>query len=46
MYVNYYIWYSEHMSVHVEKMYHIGAIREMRVKTTLRCHTTYKMAII
>lgn len=34
------------MSVHVEKMYRMGAVREMRVKTTLRCHTTYKMAII
>lgn len=33
------------MSVHAEKMYHIDAVRETRVKTTLRCYTTY-MAMI
>lgn len=34
------------MSVHTEKMYRIGAVREMRVKTTMRCYITNKMAII
>lgn len=32
--------------MHVEKMRSIGAVREIQVKTTVRCYTTNKMTIV